>query len=475
MRDKFWNSAKKITAFLAVFCCIYTVIFLLRAIMFGTEGGSTYLLGGLAIIFAGYIIAGLLTRKKQNKLRLLISYLLSLVPAVIMIYIHKNIPALYNLSYNIDMPFNIQYTTARAIFEGTAAFILYFTGAKTRVLDFDSMLSNKTIITAAVIFIGSLILLHFYKEIAYLKNWLYNFCFVFVAMTFLVKNQQNLDRAFIKKHIDQSTVPKDLRRYNFMLVLIVLLVIIALFNIQSIIDFIAMVLENAAKYAVLAFLYVMYFLSQFIPGAEGGGEKDERAAGIPTPPGGETSKIANLILTIIFGIMLLIVVIYIISKLPKLIRTITEKLKKIYRIAASHIRKLFGIEKEIAESEEDYIDEIEIIKPADKEKLTEDQGGIFKKIGRMLGTNLTLTEKVRRTYAAVLQCVKSRGISISVADTARDIYNKLPDNENLNEVMSYVTEVYEKVRYGGKTPKVEEFENYKNKARQAVDILKSKT
>jgi len=93
----------------------------------------------------------------------------------------------------------------------------------------------------------------------------------------------------------------------------------------------------------------------------------------------------------------------------------------------------------------------------------------------MLGTNLTLTEKVRRTYAAVLQCVKSRGISISVADTARDIYNKLPDNENLNEVMSYVTEVYEKVRYGGKTPKVEEFENYKNKARQAVDILKSKT
>ena len=40
--------------------------------------------------------------------------------------------------------------------------------------------------------------------------------------------------------------------------------------------------------------------------------------------------------------------------------------------------------------------------------------------------------------------------------------------------MDYITEVYDKVRYGEKTPESLEFEYYKNKAKQAVDILKLK-
>lgn len=65
-------------------------------------------------------------------------------------------------------------------------------------------------------------------------------------------------------------------------------------------------------------------------------------------------------------------------------------------------------------------------------------------------------------------------INLLKSDTTHEIYKKIPQTENLGEIMGYITKVYDKVRYGEKTPERIEFEYYEDKAKEAVDILRSK-
>jgi len=138
------------------------------------------------------------------------------------------------------------------------------------------------------------------------------------------------------------------------------------------------------------------------------------------------------------------------------------------------IKRLFGIQKDYAGSEEDYIDEIEIIRPGSPRKGIRKPGGILKIIAGKFGRNLTNSEKVRNMYATILHHLRIKGVKILKSDTTHEIYGKIPQVENLDKAMEYITGVYDKVRYGEKIPEKAELEHYLDRAGQTVDILKSK-
>ncbi|NSW89498.1 MAG: hypothetical protein HPY74_02250 [Firmicutes bacterium] len=459
MWSKLWNISKRAVSLAAKFSFLYPVIFLPRAALFKDTGGIAGFLIGLVILFSGYIITGLIVKNKQDFSRMLLSYLLSIIPAAVLAFVHIN---------------QFPHGVLRAFFEGMAASLLYFTGARTRVLAFDLILSRKVIITGVIIFLVSIIFVNYYKELAYLKNLIYYLGYVFTALTLLIKNQQNLDRVFIKKHIELSTVPKDIRKYNSIIVMVVFLVILALFNIKTLIDFITVVLGNMPKYLLRIIFFILYLLSKLLPESEGGMEQDQGGPHLPALPDGESNSIVGLILTIVFGSLFVVVAVFLLSKFPKLLRAFGEKIKKLFMQIAVIFKKLFKFQKEYMDKEEDYVDEVEIIRPDNPRKGFGKQNRIFQKISRKLGRNLTPAEKVRNMYAGILQHLKAKGINLLKSDTTHEIYKKIPQTENLGEIMGYITKVYDKVRYGEKTPERIEFEYYEDKAKEAVDILRSK-
>ncbi|HHY23887.1 MAG TPA: hypothetical protein GX527_06570 [Clostridiaceae bacterium] len=455
MWNKFWNVSKRIVSLIAKLTFLYPIILLPRAALFRDTGGAIGFLVGLFILFAGYMVTGLIVRNKQNFARMLISYLLAVIPMVICI----------SIFIHID---NSLYGILRAIFEGLASFILFFTGVRARFLDFDLILSRKIIITGVIIFLASIIFLDYYKELTHLKNIIYLLGYIFVAITLLIKNQQNLDRAFIQKHIDLSTVPKDIRNYNSIVVIAVFLIILVLFNINSLVTYITTVFKNAPKYILIVLFAILNFLSKLMPGGEEGGGEEQGQPQLPFLPGEESNSIVGLILSIIFGLLFLVAFIYLIPKVPKLLRAIGEKIKKFVLLIGRFLKKLFRIQKDYTDSEVDYIDEVEIIRPESPRKGLRKPAEILKIINKKLGRNLTPTEKVRNMYAVILHHLRIKGVRILKSDTTHEIYEKTPKIENLDGVMKYITIVYDKVRYGEKIPDKAELDHYQDSVRQAV-------
>lgn len=463
MRGRFWSLLKGAISIVANFCFIYPVILLARASLFMDTVGVPGFLAGLTIIFAGYIITCLVVRDRPNTLRLVISYSLSFIPGLLLFLLFLNAG---------NIPPNSVDSVLRGVFEGAAAFVLYYMGARSAVMSFDSMLARKTVTIGGIILIGAIIFTGYYEELEYLKNGIYYLGCVFTVLVLLVKNQQNLDKVFIKKHIELSMVPKDIRRYNSIIILVVFMAILALFNIKVIVDFIVMVLGKTPRYILMALIYILHLLSKIMPGGEGTGEPKQEEPEMPALPEGESNSITDIILTIVFGLIFLVIIILLLSKSPGLLRAIGEKLVKICKKIGAFIRKLFGLQREYGEKEGDYVDEVEIIKPAPKSKRQGKQKGILRIIGRKLGRNLTLVEKVRFLYAGILHTIRTKGIVLLKSDTTGEILKKLPGDKGLGEMMGYVTEVYDKVRYGEKTVDSLEFDCYREKAGQVVDMLK---
>lgn len=445
-------------------CFLYPVILLLRAALFKSTGEATSFLMGLYIMFTGYIVTKLILVSKQNFARLLASYLLGLIPAALYVIIFLNKDS-------------STYGILRALFEGIVAFLLYFTGVRTRFLGFDQILSRKTIIFGVIIFLASIIFIDYNKELEYLKNAIYLSGYVFIALTLLIKNQQNLDRAFIKKYIDISTVPKDIRNYNSIMVIVVFLVMLVLFNIRSLVAFITTIFKNMPKCILNVIFTIIYILSKLLPEAAGGGAQEKGEPQMPLLPEGESNSIAGLILTIIFGLFFLIVVIFLIPKVPKLLRIIGEKIRKFALLIVNFIERLFKIQKDYIDREDDYIDEVEIIKPDStrnsSRKGLNKSGLVMKIINRKFGKNLSPSEKVRNMYADILHHLKIRGVKIIESDTTNEIYRKIPKVGSIDEIMKYITKVYEEVRYGEKIPEETELEQYKDSVRHAMNTLSS--
>ena len=180
-------------------------------------------------------------------------------------------------------------------------------------------------------------------------------------------------------------MPKDIRNYNSIVVIAVFLIILVLFNINSLVTYITTVFKNAPKYILIVLFAILNFLSKLMPGGEEGGGEEQGQPQLPFLPGEESNSIVGLILSIIFGLLFLVAFIYLIPKVPKLLRAIGEKIKKFVLLIGRFLKKLFRIQKDYTDSEVDYIDEVEIIRPESPRKGLRKPAEILKIINKKLG------------------------------------------------------------------------------------------
>lgn len=448
---------------IARFTFLYSLIVSTRAALFKDTGRVGALFMGLSLLALGYTVATFMIRNKQDLLRMLTTYLLAVLVMVTVIFIF------FLTSTDDDL-----YRVLRSLFEGVAAFLLCFIGIRGKFADYEAMLSKKTIITGVFIFLASIIFLDYFKELSYLKSNIYILGYIFAAITLLVKNQQNLDRAFIQKHIELSKVPKNIRYFNSGIVIIVFIVILALFNINTLISYMTTFIKNIPKYILTVLFAVLYFISKLFPGNEEGGQQTQEEPQLPFLPGDDSKSIVGLIISIVLGLFFLLIFIYLIPKFPQFLRTIGKKIKKLISIITEYFKKFLRIKKDSTDHETDYIDEVEIIPPKDREKKLSRPSDILKMINHKLGRKLSPIEKVRKMYIIVLHGIKKQGIELKKSNTTNEIYKKTLSLENIRGQMKHLTLIYNKVRYGEKEPSKDELESYQVSVRHILNSFKSK-
>ncbi|HHV95918.1 MAG TPA: hypothetical protein GXX37_05510 [Clostridiaceae bacterium] len=477
MGSKLWNLFRKEISLLTVFAFLYPLLLLMRAVLFGVTWGMPGIAFGIILLYAGYIVAGLITKKKQNFTRLFITYLSVFIISTVFAIIYwgfipgnKYLPTRLNsyLSSKVVEILNI-------IFESLCIFILYFAGIRGRFNSYDSVITGKKLVFGSIVLIVSLIFIQYYKEVGYLKNTIYVFTYIFIILSLLIRNQENLDRTFIKKHIDLSTVPKNIRNYNSVFVTILFLIIIAIFNIQELTNFIVTIIKNTPKFLILAFFKFLELLSKLYPVSEGqvdqGGGRDSF---LGLPEGGEENPIAALLSRIFYFIILAGALGFVIWKLPAILRVIGRKLGKLIKIVAEFFRKLFVIQENNLEKETDYIDEVMIIKPqvnADSEK---DKEKKIRRIGGKAWKNSDYIKRIRFMYKLIVNYIKNYGIDIKKSDTTGEIYIKASRIDGIKDDLNYATNVYNKVRYGKKVPDEAEYSKFEEFFTDMVNILKRK-
>ena len=476
MGSRLWNIFKKEISLVAVFTFLYQLILLPRTVLFGVTGGVTGVFLGIVLIFAGYIIAGYITKKEQNFRSMLLSYLSAIAAAVIIAIIYWIIaPELkYGGTQFINMLNWKSVQSLKIVFEGLGAFILYFVGVRTRFLEHDLILSRNKLIFGAIIFISAIIFMQYYSSIEYLKRTVYTFVYVFIAISLLIKNQQNLDNAFIKKHIDLSTVPKNIRNYNSIIVMVLFALIIIIFNIKELVDFIVYIIGNIPRTIVLFMLKALELLSKLLPGGEGEGGSQGGSPDMSGLPEGEENAIVAIITKIIFGIILVAAGAFAIWKLPALFAAIGRKIKKLGNFIAELFKKLFLIQKDSLDKEIDYIDEVITIKPTSHSKEERESKKKIQRMGGRLWKNADYMEKIRFMYKLTVNYIIKSGIDIKRSDTTKEIYQKALEIDGLQESLGFATDIYNKIRYGGKVPDDAEYIKFEEKFSSTVDILKKK-
>lgn len=476
MGSKLWNTFKNEISLIAVFLFLYQLILLPRAVLFGVTWGMPGIIFGIALLFAGYIIAKLITRSKQNFYRILASYLSAIAISIIIAIIYwKVAPGPRFLPTRINSNLNFKtIEILNIIFEGLGIFILYFAGIRARLISYESILSRKKLIFGICVFIFTAIFTHYNKEVEYLKSTVYAFAYIFIILSLLIRNQENLDNAFIKKHIELSTVPKNIRNYNSIIVIILFLLIIIIFNIDKLTDFIVNIVNNLPRTIVLIFIKVLELLSRLLPGEEGQGGAQGGSEGLADLPQGEESHIAGLLVKIFFAIILIAAGAFIIWKLPALLRALGRKLKKVGTYIAEFFRKLFVIQKEDPEKETDYIDEVITVKPVAHGKEEKGNERKIQRIGGRLWKSSDYTKRIRFMYKLIVTHIEKYGINIEKSDTTGEIYLKASEVDGIRESLEYATDVYDKIRYGEKVPDETEYNKFEEKFTHTVDILKKK-
>ncbi len=443
----------KLMAITVIFLCFYPVVLVLRTFIYKDSTIWSEFIFGAAVVYLGFILAHIFINDKKSFLRSLITYLLVIVPVIVSILMY------------------ISHGKLRPIFEVLVTLLIYYTGVKAHFTDVDEILSTKTIGTGIVSLTICLLISQFDQRYVSLFTPVSIFAYISMILAFLVRNQQNLNRTFKLKHIDSESVPQNIRKYNIGIVIVIFFTILMLFNMKNIIIFVFRI----CGYVLIGVLWLFNFLLSLFIGSEGGGSGGGGQSDIIGELGGESSLLAQIIYTIIFGSLLLIVAIYVVRIIAKNFPEFVQKVKKLISRFFKWIAGLFNMSPKKDEGSEDYTDHIETIIPKEEEPI---KTNYYKKISsikrglRILKRTDDPVKKIRIVYYLMLKVLYDKNIPIRESDTTWEIYEKAIDIEGIESEFSDITKIYNEIRYNETVPDKEEVEDTVRKFSKIYEMLK---
>lgn len=453
---------------------IYPPVLVVRIVAFRNDGGVAGFLYYMMLILSGFLVGNFADRKKcviydkiikvplvkfalfnldktksERNISAVVAYLTSVVPILTTV--------LFFHSYGIF----------RVLFEAVFALIPYFISIKGAFRSFADILSNVVAYTGFILISLSMEAAYFFRPALYLKPYLYVISYFYILAYLILKNQEDIDRnIFVKKHVEKSILPKNMRSFNTYAVVVLFAAILLLFNLKSFVMVLLKMTGRIFRYVITAVLWIMNHLNPI-----GKGEASQVA-----PPTVnfefhgvfEIHPFRNFLSHVLQSFILLYtvyhIVMAIIRKAPALISRLAALLRRIFTWK----------EAEAASKIQDYDEETETVIPRKDHNKYRELRNRIRNAKRELKSIYDPVERIRYIYGSVIGMLGIFGIVIDKSDTTAEIHFKSSTINGIDPPLLQLTESYNLVRYGDCIPDTISLKYVENNYNIIVQFLNQK-
>jgi hypothetical protein len=463
----------KLLAVTGVSLFIYPLVLVVRTAVFKHDGGVLAAMFYLLLILSGFFMGAFTISKnisifdriseitivkfllfkyeKTEKDRIIFTtaaYATSLFPVLTVILIFHS------------------YGVARVLFEVIFAFLPYFIALRGTFNDFTNVFPNNIAYFGFILIAVSIEVSYFYRPVAYLKPYLYTIAYLYIFVYLILKNQEDIDtNIYVKKHIEKSILPKNMRSFNTWSVIVMFFVVLLLFNLKPLV----MILLNMAGKVIAYFIAAVLWVLRHLNLGSGGGQPQQSPPQLNSGFFGtdwEINPLGNFINNIIKYFAL-------IYFLYHSVLIVLRRIPSLFSRLAALLRRIFSLNKTANTSGiQDYDDETETIKPQkDRDKYREIRNRIriAKKELKYISDPV---ERIRYIYGSVLGMLHIFGINIEKSDTTSEIYIKSKQIYGIDKPLSMLTGIYNAVRYGSSIPDKAVLTETDEYYSSAVELLK---
>lgn len=446
-----WTVLLRILAASAVNVYVYAGIAVLRAAIFGSDGGARavllYISSAMLAILSNAMflnrIPPFAAGVSKTRSARFAAFMLNIRD--VEYFVAKAaawLPVIVPLAAGIFL--FARHGIFRVLFELAPLAAAYAISLKNTRLDAAVIMSRTKVFTGFLVLFSALAISNILHGLEYLRPWLKGAAYFFILAYLIVRNQEDIDvNIFNKKHVEKSTLPKNMRRFNMLSVCMVFLIILLISNFRNAIASIAGLLGMVIAYVAYAVLWILDFFISIISTVH---KVDAQPQNDLFTGFRGISPVGNFI----FNILRNFTILYI---LYRILFELARKIPGYARNIAGLIAKLFSLDKGARPIEEfDYTDESETVKPEWLRGRFKTAGKKRRKARKKLKYITDPVEKVRRMYAIVLDMLQISGIKTEPCDTTLDILKKAAPLGSVREELSALTDVYNCVRYGEMVP-----------------------
>lgn len=472
MREAFRIGLLRFLALLALNIFIYSAFTVIRSIIFGDDGGAVAIILYSAVILTGSLMLKLLKNDEHQVYKNIAE-----IPAVKMLAFTFNITektrfiASLAIYASLVLPVVETYIVfgnkglLRTIFEILVTLLPYLILIRHRYSSFSRILHNSISTTGFLILAAAIELSILIGRIMQLKPYLFAAGYVYMFLFLIIKNQEDIDdNIYDRKHIEKSILPRNMRSFNTLAIVVLYSVILILFNLKPVVLWL---INLVGRITILFAGFLLWLSSLIFPNNPNQPGENSQQPGLGFTGGGDNMvhPISNFMFNVVMYFTLLYLAYRLVFFLYRRIPSIVGRIIKI-------LGRLFSWDRN-KDSHQllDYDDETEIIKPQKERDRRNTLKTLIKNAGRNLNTITDPVERVRYIYATVLGLLGANGIQTERSDTTLDILRKARDIQGIEKPLNEVTEVYNGVRYGSRIPGKDELSETEARYLETVKII----
>lgn len=447
MREKLRTYALKTTALMGLFSVIYPAISIVRALIFKAPGGWSCLLPALAFTMAGFLMASVLVREKSPVFMRLASN------PVIEFVFGDRATSMFLSGLSVHMAVFIPVCISllifqksglpRLIFEAVPAVVFYMVGVRANYNDYDEILDRQKMYAGFIVLTAVAIICSF-KGI---RMNLIIYAYILTVASMIVANQSQIDRVFLYMNRHLAGVSKNIRKFNIISVFLLVGITFVFLYFRDIVEFCLNVINGLIRSGAAFILKLLASLNRS-SSEIGYGQRPQALLPPQLAEEDGNNPYISMILNIIFIIVFALAAF---KLLPVFIKAVFKAVKNIIRNLWVYILNIMGKTNREEPETDEYNDEVEEIQRPDKalKRSRRMSHAKLKRTLRGLGRLSEPVEKVRYIYGIILDVLKALDTGIAKSDTPRDVCQKA---ELKGIQISYITDLYEKVRYGERIP-----------------------
>jgi hypothetical protein len=389
---------------------VYPAVLVLRAVLFGEDGGTVSVLLYVLLLALGFLAGRLIFGDKLTIIvRISELRFIKLILFILNVKDKKHFLATAGSIATFIIPVLAVLASYsgkdifRMVFESAAALVPYFMALRNSNRNYTEIMGMKRLSSGLAIQVAAIEAASLMKFAAHLKPYLMACAYFCILLFLILKNQQEIDtNIYLRKNISKTILPKNMRSFNLKAVIAMFLIIMLLFNLKA---FVLLIMDAAGRLAgfiALGILLVLRNIGELFANASGEGlqqmNPDLQQAGIET-----VHPILNFLGSIVLRFVLMYlayrIILILAGKLPILMKKISCLLKRLFSMSDTKTAVV-----------EEYRDEVETIRPDFVRENGKADRRRIRNNARNLKTITDPVERIRYIYGSLLVMLSSSGV-----------------------------------------------------------------